>query len=164
LLRKSIDFWTGAWGQRPSGYRAPFWEFSAHTLDLIRAARFEYDSSAMGMDEPYELVSNGQATGIVELPVSWSLDDAHYFWLPGGALPSPRLAFEVFREEFDGAYQEGTLFMLTMHPMITGQRARIGHLDKLISYMKAKGDVWFATAHQISRYVRQQGRLQHDSL
>lgn len=164
LLQKSIDFWTHALGKKPSGYRAPYWAFSTHTLDLIRKAGFEYDSSAMGMDEPYEILSHGKPTGIVELPVSWTLDDAHYFWLPGGALPSPRLAFEVFQDEFDRAHEEGSLFMLTMHPMITGQRSRMSHLDKFISHMKSKGDVWFATAHQISRYVRKESHLPHEAL
>ena len=61
--------------------------------------------------------------------------------------------FETFRDDFDGAYQEGTLFLLTLHPHLIGMRSRIGYLDELISYMKSKPNVWFATAADIARYV-----------
>jgi peptidoglycan/xylan/chitin deacetylase (PgdA/CDA1 family) len=154
LLNKAIDFWTKATGKKPTGYRAPAWAFSKYTLDLIRKAGFTYDSSAMGMDEPYELVSNGQPTGMVELPVDWILDDYPYF-ISNGALPSPELIFKVYQDEFDQAYKEGTMFMLTMHPMISGHRSRIMYLDKLITYMKSKPGVWFATGQQIAEYVKQ---------
>ncbi len=65
-------------------------------------------------------------------------------------------AFErVFRSEFDVAYEEGGLFILTMHPNITGHRSRIAGLEKLIVHMKSKPGVWFATHEQIARYVKQ---------
>jgi peptidoglycan/xylan/chitin deacetylase (PgdA/CDA1 family) len=155
LLNKSIEFWTKILGKRPAGYRAPAWAFSKYTLDLIRKAGFQYDSSAMGMDEPYELVANGQATGLVELPVDWILDDYPYF-ISNGALPAPELIFKVYQDEFDVAYREGTMFMLTMHPMVSGHRSRIIYLDKLIAYMKSKPGVWFATGQQIADYVKKQ--------
>ena len=153
LLNKAIDFWTKATGKKPVGYRAPAWAFSKYTLDLIRKAGFEYDSSAMAMDEPYELMSNGQATGMVELPVDWILDDYPYF-TSSGALPSPELIFKVYQDEFDRAYKEGTMFMLTMHPMISGHRSRIEYLDKLVANMKSKPGVWFATGQQIADCVK----------
>jgi peptidoglycan/xylan/chitin deacetylase (PgdA/CDA1 family) len=157
LMNKAIDFWTKATGKKPVGYRAPAWAFSKYTLDLIRKAGFQYDSSAMGMDEPYELVSNGQPTGMVELPVDWILDDYPYF-ISNGALPSPELIFKVYQDEFDQAYKEGTMFMLTMHPMISGHRSRIMYLEKLIVYMKSKPGVWFATGQQIADYVKQNSK------
>lgn len=46
--------------------------------------------------------------------------------------------------------------MLTMHPHIIGQRSRIRYLEELILYMKSKPGVWFATAEDIARYVKQQ--------
>src|SRR5207249_8171199 len=75
------------------------------------------------------------STGMVELPVDWILDDYPYF-VSSGSLPSPELIFKVYQDEFDGAYQEGTMFMLTLHPMVSGHRSRIAYLDKLIAYMK----------------------------
>ena len=157
LMNKSIEFWTNAMGKKPVGYRAPAWAFSKYTLDLIRKAGFQYDSSAMAMDEPYELLSNGQQTGMVELPVDWILDDYPYF-ISSGSLPSPELIFKVYQDEFDVAYKEGTMFMLTMHPMISGHRSRIVYLEKLIAYMKSKPGVWFATGQQIADYVRQNSK------
>ena len=153
LLQKAMDFWAKTLGKKPVGYRAPDWAFSPHTLDLIREAGFKYDSSAMAMDEPYEIDSHGKPTGMVELPVSFGLDDIAMEppnWEP------PELAFKVFQDEFDEAYKEGTYFMLTMHPMITGHRSHLIYLDRLISYMRSKPGVWFATAQQIAEYVTHQ--------
>ena len=157
LLTQAIEYLTKATGKRPVGYRAPSWAFSRHTLSLIRKAGFLYDSSMMAMDEPYELVANGQPTGLIELPVEWILDDAPYFGR-AGALPSPEQIFNVYRDEFDGAYEDGTMFMLTMHPHVIGHRSRAVHLDRLIEYMKSKPGVWFATAEQIATYIRQQAK------
>ena len=153
LMNQAIDYLTKAVGKRPVGYRAPSWAFSKDTLGLLREAGFLYDSSMMAMDEPYELLADGQPTGIVELPVDWILDDAPYFGRTG-ALPSPELIFKTYQDEFDLAYDEGTMLMLTMHPHIIGHRSRISHLDKLIHYMKSKPAVWFATAEQIAAYAK----------
>jgi peptidoglycan-N-acetylglucosamine deacetylase len=154
LLSQSIDYLTKVIGKRPAGYRAPSWAFSQHTLGLILKSGFLYDSSLMAMDEPYELFTGGQPTGMVELPVDWALDDAPYFGR-SGALPSPELIFKVYQEDFNVAYEEGTMFMLTLHPHIIGRRSRIVYLDKLIDYMKSKPGVWFATAEQIATYVKE---------
>jgi peptidoglycan/xylan/chitin deacetylase (PgdA/CDA1 family) len=153
LLTQAIDYITKVSGKRPVGYRAPSWAFSQHTLGLIRKAGFMYDSSLMAMDQPYEIVSNGQPTGLVELPVEWILDDAPYFGR-AGSLPSPAAIFDVYRDEFDRAYEERTMMMLTMHPHVIGHRSRIVHLEKLIAYMKSKPGVWFATAEEIARAAR----------
>jgi hypothetical protein len=71
----------------------------------------------------------------------------------GGTMPSPEQLFQLYREEFDGAYDQGTLFVLTLHPHVTGHRAPMRHLDQLVAYMKSKPGVWFATGEQIARYV-----------
>ena len=47
-----------------------------------------------------------------------------------GLLPSPELIFETFRDEFDVAYEEGTLLVLTLHPHVVGMRSRIIYLDR----------------------------------
>ena len=155
LLNRAIDYLTTAAGKRPVGYRAPSWAFSANTLDLIRNAGFLYDSSLGAMDEPYALVSNGQDTNIVELAIDWTLTETPYLGR-GGSMPSPELLFKLFRDEFDGAYQARTMVVLTLHPHVTGHRAPMHQLDELIAYMKSKPGVWFATAEQIARYVKEQ--------
>ena len=73
-------------GIRPTGYRAPYWEFSESTLDLVEEAGFLYDSSMMGRDlTPYRIQRwqinwekgnvAGPASKVLEIPVSWYLDD-----------------------------------------------------------------------------------------
>ena len=161
LLTESIDYLTRAMGKRPAGFRAPSWAYSPHTLEQVQKAGFFYDSSFMGMDEPYDLVSNGKSTGLVELPISWIADDYPYYEPESaGALPSPDGVFQIYRAEFDGAYQEKTMFILTMHPHISGHRSRIVAIDKLITYMKSKPGVWFATLEQIANYVKTSGANQ----
>jgi peptidoglycan/xylan/chitin deacetylase (PgdA/CDA1 family) len=158
LLTQSIDYLTKVVGKRPVGFRAPSWAYSPHTLEQVQKAGFLYDSSFMGMDEPYVLVSNGKSTGLLELPISWIADDYPYYEPEAaGALPSPDAVFQIYKDEFDGAYQEKTMFILTMHPHITGHRSRIAVVDKLIAYMKSKPGVWFATLEQIASYVKKSG-------
>ena len=103
LLIQAIEYLTKTTGKRPVGYRAPAWAFSSYTLGLIRKHGFLYDSSLMAMDEPYEVMSNGQLTGLVELSIDWTLTETPYLGR-GGTMPSAAQLFELYREEFDGAY------------------------------------------------------------
>lgn len=59
-------------------------------------------------------------------------------------LPLVDEVFKTYQHEFDGAYQEGTMFVLTMPPHITGHRSRIVAWEELITYMRSKPGVWFA--------------------
>jgi peptidoglycan-N-acetylglucosamine deacetylase len=153
LLNQAIDYLTKATGKRPVGYRAPGWAFSQYTMGLIRKAGFLYDSSLQAMDEPYEIVSNGQPTGMVELSIDWTLTETPYLGR-GGTMPSPELLYGLYKDEFDGAYAEHTMFVLTLHPHVSGHRAPLHHLDQFIGYMKSKPGVWFATCEQVARYVK----------
>jgi peptidoglycan-N-acetylglucosamine deacetylase len=153
LLNQAIDYLTKASGKRPVGYRAPAWAFSAHTLGLLRKHGFLYDSSLQATDEPYEIVSNGEPTGLIELAIDWTLTETPYLGR-GGTMPSPELLYQLYKEEFDGAYEQRTMFVLTLHPHVTGHRAPMHHLDKFIAYMKSKPGVWFATGEQIARYLK----------
>ena len=142
-------------GKRPTGNRNPSWTMSTYTMALIEKAGLLYDSSLQARDEPHDVLIDGRSTGIVELPVNWIMDDAP-FLPPYGSLPSPRLVMQTFKDDFDRAYRDGTMFMLTMHPHVTGQRSRMKYLEELVVYMKSKPGVWFATAEDIARYVKQQ--------
>ncbi|MBZ5600919.1 MAG: polysaccharide deacetylase [Acidobacteriia bacterium] len=157
LLDKAIDYLTKVTGKRPVGYRAPSWAFSDHTLDLIQKKGFVYDSSLQALDEPYEIMANGKETSVVELAIDWTLTETPYLGRQGH-MPSPRLLYEVYKDEFDGAYEEGTMFVLTLHPYLSGHRAPARHLNDLIAYMKSKPGVWFATADQIAEYVKKTGK------
>lgn len=153
LLDQAIEYLTRASGTRPLGYRAPSWAFSDVTLDLIQKKGFLYDSSLQALDEPYEIVSRGKPTGIVELAIDWTLTETPYLG-QNGRMPSPTLLYQLYKEEFDGAYAEGTLFVLTLHPYLSGHRAPMQHLDEFVGYMKSKRDVWFATGAEIAKYLK----------
>ena len=157
LLTQSIEYLTKATGRRPVGVRAPGSGFSPHTFDLIRKAGFLYDSSLLAADEPYEIVSNGQPSGVIELPISEIDNDYVYYGeTANGALPSPEALFRIYQAEFDLAFEERTMFILTAHPHVSGHRSRIAELDRLLTYIQSKPGVWFATMEQVANYVKGQ--------
>src|SRR4029453_6871294 len=78
LMRRAFDTLAKVTGRPPGGARVPSWDFSATPLPLIRELGLVYDSSLMADDEPYELIDDGEPTGIVELPVEGIKDDAPY--------------------------------------------------------------------------------------
>lgn len=143
-------------GVRPVGMRTPSWDFSPSTLKIQRELGLIYDSSLMADNDPYELVEAGEPTGVVELPVEWIRDDAPYFNMNRfqalRPYTPPPAVLDIFMREFEGAYAEGGLFLLTMHPHVTGYRSRLFILEELIRHIKAKGDCWFATHAEIARY------------
>lgn len=143
------------------GMRTASWDFSPHTLVIIREMGLLYDSSLMADNEPYELLADNEATGVVELPPEWIRDDAVYFNMHRfSALrpyTPPSAVEEIFRAEFDGARAEGGLFLLTMHPHVIGHRSRLPLLARLIAHIKASGDVWFATHEQVARWCLEHG-------
>src|SRR5262245_29785498 len=83
LLTQSLELVGKASGKRPVGYRAPSWQFSFWTMKQVKDAGFLYDSSLMASDDAYELLLDGERTGVVELPIERILDDFPYFG--GGA-------------------------------------------------------------------------------
>lgn len=145
-------------GQRPVGIRTPSWDFSHITLEITRDMGLIYDSSLMADVDCHELLLDGEVTGVVELPVEWIRDDAVYFNMNRfSALrpyTPPEAVFDIFRREFEAAYDEGGIFQLTMHPHVIGYRSRIWILDQLIALIRSKPDVWFATHANIVRHVR----------
>jgi len=162
LLTRSIEYLTKVTGKRPVGVRAPGSGFSPHTLGLIQRAGFLYDSSLLAADEPYEIVSNGQPSGVIELPISEIDNDYVYYGeTANGALPSPDALFQIYKAEFDLAFEERTLFILTQHPHVSGHRSRIAVLDRLVAYIQSKPGVWFATMEQAANYVKQSGASSH---
>src|SRR6267378_6556188 len=158
LQMRSADMLEKVSGQRPVGIRTPSWDFSPHTLAITRDMGLLYDSSLMADDDCYELLLDGQPTGVVELPVEWIRDDAVYFNMNRFAslrpYTPPSGVLAVFRREFDVAYAEGGLFQLTMHPHIIGHRSRMMILEELIRHIRAHAGIWFATHADVVRYVK----------
>ena len=158
LTMRAADVLERLTKKAPVGIRTASWDFSPSTLTIIHEMKLLYDSSLMADDDPYELLRDGNPTGIVELPPEWIRDDAVYFNMQrfSGLRPytPPSAVEEIFKAEFDGAWQEGGLFLLTMHPHVIGHRSRIGLLERLIRYMKTRGNVWFATHEEVARWCK----------
>jgi peptidoglycan/xylan/chitin deacetylase (PgdA/CDA1 family) len=161
VMRRSFNTLKEITGKNPAGIRTPSWDFSPSTLKIIRELGLLYDSSLMADERPYEILEDGRPTGVIELPVEWILDDYPYFGFERYSAVRPHISPEdvlsIWKAEFDQAYAERTLFILTMHPKYIGHRSRIVMLEELIKYMKSKRDVWFATHEAIARYVKEKG-------
>lgn len=160
IYRQAMGIFEKHVGKKPAGFRSAAWDLTESTIAIVKEMGFLYESSMMADDRPYALMSQGQDTGLVELPVEWILDDWPLFQV---SWPSKHVAlrntedvYSIWKEEFDGAWEEGTIYILTMHPQVIGHRSRMAMLDRLITYMKSKPGVWFATHEAIARYVKEQ--------
>jgi len=158
LMQRSIATLTEIAGKKPVGIRTPSWDYSPNTARLVKELGLLYDTSLMADDSPYEVVLEGRLSGIVELPVEWILDDYPYFGMDRFSTVRPYTppshVYEIWAAEFDRAYDEGGLFVLTMHPHVIGHRSRIAMLEKLVEHMRSRTGVWFATHEQVARYVK----------
>ena len=164
LMVRALDTLERITGRRPVGMRTPSWDYSPHTIGLAREMGLLYDSSLMGDDAPYEVLVDGQPSGIVQLPVEWILDDYPYFWMDRSSTIRPTMTpdevLSIWQAEFDVAYDERGMFILTMHPHVIGHRSRMAMLERLVTHMRGRPGVWFATHEQIARYVKEQAAPQ----
>jgi peptidoglycan/xylan/chitin deacetylase (PgdA/CDA1 family) len=157
-LKRGIEIIVNATGQRPRGWRAPLYNFSNHSADLLIEEGFLYDASLMGDDVPYILKTDEGE--LVELPAHWGVDDWPQFvqsmdldyMMP---IKAASRGIEVFREEFDAMYEYGGLWIGVWHPFATGRLVRWRKVVEFIEYMKSKGDVWFARMEDIAGHVIQ---------
>jgi peptidoglycan-N-acetylglucosamine deacetylase len=158
LMQRAADTLEKITKVRPVGARTASWDFSPHTLRITRDMGFLYDSSLMADEDCYELLLDGEPTGVIELPVEWVRDDAVYFVMHRfqslRPYTPPESVFDIFRREFEAAYEEGGIFQLTAHPHIIGYRSRIWIVEELIKLAKSRGDVWFATHAEVAAFAR----------
>ncbi|MDQ0733816.1 polysaccharide deacetylase family protein [Arthrobacter agilis] len=158
LLGRALGVLEEQSGQRPVGIRTPSWDFSDSTLRVIRELGFAYDSSLMADDEPYELLADGEATGIIEIPVEWIRDDAPYLMMDRFAslrpYMAPRHLVQIWKDEFDAAYAAGGVFQLTLHPHIIGHRSRLVVLEELLKHIRTHDDVWVTTHAELAHHLR----------
>jgi hypothetical protein len=103
----------------------------------------------------------GRETGLVEIPVDWVRDDAVYLLFnrepPTRPWTPPADVLDIFRREFDMAWEEGGVCQLVFHPFVIGYRSRIWILDALIAHAKARGGVWFPTHAELAAWVKAHG-------
>ena len=161
-------------GKKALGYRSPSWDLSSATIDLLIGQGFLYDSSMMGADytpylarrgdraelgKPYHF---GDATNLIELPISWSLDDHPHFEfmrtretvVPG--LQSARTVMQNWHDEF--LYMAKTVdwgvLTFTMHPYVIGRGYRMLAFEDLVAKLMDAGAV-FMTMAQAAAEARQ---------
>ena len=155
-LQRSIEYLEKTFGERPVGYRAPAAIMAPHTAKLLREMNLLYDSSLLADDRPYELLADGEPTGIVELPLSFNTEDSmlvNEFENNFSQILAPRDVLQLFKDEFDVAHKEGGMMVFVIHPHVSGRRAQSLVFQELIEYMKARDDVWFGTHRQAAEYI-----------
>ena len=160
-------------GRKARGYRSPAWELSENTVDLLLAHGFVYDSSLMGADYwPYRARRGDQAelgkpyrygepTELIEMPISWSLDDYPHFEFvrtPATVLPglqSARTVMENWLDEFRYMQQsvDWGVLTYTMHPYVIGRGYRMLALEDLTAKLAAGGAV-FMTMEQAAEEAK----------
>jgi peptidoglycan-N-acetylglucosamine deacetylase len=146
-------------GRYARGYRSPSWDLSAHSVELLLKHGFYYDSSMMGDDyTPYRVRQGdvielqkpavfGRTTRLIEMPISWSLDDyPHFEYVRMGTTIAPGLmnAGDVLENWInDFLYMKRTLdwgiITYTFHPFVIGRGHRMMILERLIERMVSEG-------------------------
>jgi hypothetical protein len=157
-LERSLSALKAVSGESPAGWRAPLYNFSHRSADLLLEAGVSYDASLMGDDVPY-LLQASRGT-LLELPSHWAMDD----WPPfmhsldlSFQMPivSPQRAWETWWDEFEAMWESGGLWVPVWHPFLSGRLARWRHTHAMIGRMLERGGVWFAPMRDIAAHVRQ---------
>jgi peptidoglycan/xylan/chitin deacetylase (PgdA/CDA1 family) len=160
-------------GRKARGYRSPAWDLSPHTVELLLEQGFDYDSSMMGddytpyrarmgdiakVDEPFVF---GSTTPLVEMPISWSLDDYPHFEFvrtKDAVLPGLMASAGVLANwQDDFRYLARTLewgvLTYTCHPFVIGRGHRMLMLERLIEGLRAEGAVFATMAAAVDEFV-----------
>ncbi|QNE13765.1 polysaccharide deacetylase [Pseudarthrobacter sp. NBSH8] len=179
ILDKSIELIEKVSGRRPTGYVAPWWEFSPVTNEILLERGIKYDHSLMHNDfEPYyvrvgdtwkkidytkdaetwmEPLVRGQETDLVEIPANWYLDDLPPMMFIKAAPNShgfvnPRDIEQMWKDQFDWVYREmdQAVFTMTIHPDVSGRPQVLLMLERLIEHINGHDGVSWKTFDQIA--------------
>jgi peptidoglycan/xylan/chitin deacetylase (PgdA/CDA1 family) len=179
VLDRSIELLEKVSGRRPTGYVAPWWEFSTVTNELLLERGIKYDHSLMHRDfTPYYVrvgdswtkidyaksaeewmkpLERGTETDLVEIPANWYLDDLPpMMFIKASAnshgFVSPRALEESWRDQFDWVYREldYAAFTFTIHPDVSGRPQNLMMLERLIEHINAHEGVRWSTFDEIA--------------
>jgi len=179
VLLRTIDLAEKFSGRRPTGYVAPWWEFSPVTNELLLENGIKYDHSLMHRDfEPYYVrvgdswtkidysqpaetwmqpLVRGQETDLVEIPANWYLDDLPPMMFIKASPNShgfvnPRQLEEMWRDQFDWVYRENdyAVYTMTIHPDVSGRPQVLLMLERLIEHINGHEGVRWATFDEIA--------------
>ncbi|MBX9591841.1 MAG: polysaccharide deacetylase [Hyphomonadaceae bacterium] len=168
-------------GRKARGYRSPSWDLSDNTIELLIAHGFHYDSSLMGGDyapywtrrgdvadlgKPYQF---GEETALLEMPISWSLDDYPHFEFVRtpqtilASLQPARAVMANWLDEFRYMKREVDWGILTytMHPYVIGRGYRMLAMEDFVTQLSAEGAIFMtmedAAAEARKRLSRHRG-------
>ena len=173
VLDKCIELVTQLSGRRPTGYVAPWWEFSPVSNELLLKKGIKYDHSLMHQDfEPYYVrvgdawtkidyskrpqdwmhpLVRGRETELIEIPANWYLDDLPPMMFikksPNShGFVNPRHLEEIWRDQFDYIYRENdyAVFTMTVHPDVSGRPQVLLMLERLIEHINSHEGVKWA--------------------
>ncbi|MCF7701088.1 polysaccharide deacetylase family protein [Loktanella sp. M215] len=179
VLDKAIDVITVLSGKRPTGYVAPWWEFSNVTNELLLERGIKYDHSLMHNDfTPYRVrvgdkwtkidyslkpeqwmkpLERGEETDLIEIPANWYLDDLPPMMFIKKAPNShgfvnPRDIEEMWRDQFDWVYanMDYAVFPITIHPDVSGRPQVLLMLERLIKHIQSHEGVRFVTMNEMA--------------
>lgn len=179
VLDRSLEVITKLAGRAPTGYVAPWWEFSGVTNELLIERGIKYDHSLMHNDFlPYYVrvgdswkkidysqhpsewmrpLQRGKETDLIEIPASWYLDDLPPMMFIKKAPNShgfvnPRHLEEIWRDQFDWVYREHdyAVFTMTIHPDVAGRPQVLLMLERLIEHITGHEGVRFTTFNDIA--------------
>jgi peptidoglycan/xylan/chitin deacetylase (PgdA/CDA1 family) len=179
VLDYNIELVTKLSGKRPTGYVAPWWEFSPVTNELLLERGIKYDHSLMHNDfHPYYVrvgdswtkidyskpakewmkpLVRGKETDLIEIPANWYLDDLPPMMFikksPNShGFVSPRHLGEMWQDQFDWVYRENdyAVFTMTIHPDVSGRPQVLMMLERLIEHMQSHEGVRFCTFDEIA--------------
>jgi peptidoglycan/xylan/chitin deacetylase (PgdA/CDA1 family) len=159
-------------GRKARGYRSPAWDLSPHTIELLVKHGFLYDSSLMGDDyTPYHArlgdvvaadgpMHFGQPSKLIEMPISWSLDDyPHFEFARTPGLMNANLVLENFVEDFlwmKRHLRQGVL-TYTFHPYVIGRGHRMAMLERLILKLADNGASFLTLERAATDFAAQYG-------
>ena len=179
VLTRCIELITTLTGKRPTGYVAPWWEFSHVTNELLLKHGIKYDHSLMHRDfECYYVrvgdhwtkidyskpadhwmraLVRGQETDLIEIPANWYLDDLPPMMFikksPNShGFVNPRDIEEMWRDQFDYVYREydDAVFAMTIHPDVSGRPQVLLMLERLTNYIQTHPGIRFCTFNEIA--------------
>ena len=171
-LVRANDAIVKATGRPPRGYRSPVWDQTPHTVSLLLKHGFIYESNLMGNDfSPYrarlpdtielqEPMRFGEASRLIELPVSWSLDDAPHFelvrtpnWVQPGLMNASGV-LENWVAEFSYMKEstEWGALTYTFHPYCIGRGHRMIMIERLIKSLVEGGAVFLRAEELAAEY------------
>jgi peptidoglycan-N-acetylglucosamine deacetylase len=164
-LEAATAILTHVTGQRPAGWyslprqRDPFavGTISAHTIDLLLDAGYQYMGNGLADDIPYYWVTDVQTPRpLLTLPYYYHFDDQFFLMFPppglGSGLENPQPFFTNCRLEFEAQYKRGRYFSMVLHPHIIGFGHRMRLLETLLSHLHGFPDLWNPTAAQCVHY------------